>query len=101
MSTRDWSPDNQFYAMLGQTVWMLITKYVKLHGLFRREPIDLIYLPVSIAFGWFHGFIKLFALLTLRQVSATCLPLRVFKADSLLRHLGVAAQMAIPTTASA
>jgi hypothetical protein len=48
---------------------MMTTKYVKLHGLFLREPLDLVFLPASILFGWFHGFIKLYALLTLRMVS--------------------------------
>jgi hypothetical protein len=75
--------------MLGQIVWMLITKYVKLHGLFRREPKDLVYLPVSIAFGYFHGLIKLYALLTLRQVSVTVpFPLQAFKLIFYLDILG-------------
>jgi hypothetical protein len=45
------------------------TKVVKLVGLFRRQPSDIIYLPVSIMFGYFHGLIKLYALFTLNMVS--------------------------------
>lgn len=45
------------------------TKVVKLMGLFRRNWSDLQYLPVSIVFGYYHGLIKLYALLTLNMVS--------------------------------
>lgn len=48
---------------------MLFSKVIKLVGLFMREPADLIFLPVSIIFGYFHGFIKLYAGLTLRMTS--------------------------------
>lgn len=44
------------------------TKVVKLVGLFRKNPSDIIFLPVSIVFGYFHGLIKLWALCTLKQV---------------------------------
>ena len=44
------------------------TKVVKLIGLFLRNPSDVIYLPLSIVFGYFHGLIKLYALLTLNMV---------------------------------
>lgn len=47
------------------------TKVVKLMGLFRRNPADFCYLPLSIAFGYFHGLIKLYALITLNMV---CFP---------------------------
>jgi hypothetical protein len=45
------------------------TKVVKLVGLFRRNPSDIMFLPVSILFGYFHGLIKLYALFTLNEVS--------------------------------
>lgn len=45
------------------------TKVVKLVGLFKRDPSDIMYLPVSIVFGYFHGLIKLYALATLKMVS--------------------------------
>lgn len=68
-ATAQWSDDNQFYALIAQLAWMLVTKYVKLHALFVRNPADLIFLPASILFGYFHGFIKLYAFFTLRMVS--------------------------------
>jgi hypothetical protein len=45
------------------------TKVVKLVGLFRRNPSDIMFLPVSILFGYFHGLIKLWALFTLKEVN--------------------------------
>ncbi|KAL2281065.1 hypothetical protein FJTKL_12085 [Diaporthe vaccinii] len=45
------------------------TKVVKLVGLFRRNPSDIAFLPVSILYGYFHGLIKLYALGTLNTTS--------------------------------
>jgi len=45
------------------------TKVVKLVGLFVRNPSDIMFLPASILFGYFHGLIKLYALFTLKMVS--------------------------------
>jgi hypothetical protein len=67
--TEDLAPDSRFYAFAAQLTFMAITKVVKLIGLFVREPSDLMYLPVSILFGYFHGLIKMYALFTLRIVS--------------------------------
>jgi len=47
----------------------VFTKVVKLIGLLRQRPWDIIYLPVSIVFGYFHGLIKIYALMTLNMVS--------------------------------
>jgi len=47
------------------------TKVIKLTGLFRRNPSDIVFLPVSIIFGYLHGFIKLYALFTLKMVGIT------------------------------
>lgn len=96
-ATTQWSDDVQFYAMVTQLGWMMVTKYVKLHGLFVREPSDLLFLPTSILFGYFHGFIKLYALATLRMVSHVTSTSRASQANP-LRLLGVAAQTVIPTT---
>ncbi|SZF01938.1 unnamed protein product [Blumeria hordei] len=57
------------YALIAQCIFMAWTKVIKLVGLFVREPLDFIFLPVSIVFGYFHGLIKLYALLTLRMTS--------------------------------
>ncbi|KAG9235954.1 nucleotide-diphospho-sugar transferase [Amylocarpus encephaloides] len=68
-ATASWTPEHQYYAVLAQLLWMSISKVVKLIGLFVRRPSDLIYLPASVIFGYFHGFIKLYALFTLRHTS--------------------------------
>jgi len=64
-----YSPSIQFWALTAQLIFMAISKVVKLIGLFMREPSDLVFLPASILFGYFHGWIKLYALATLRMVS--------------------------------
>ena len=63
-------PGYGWYGTMAQLAFLLITKVVKLLALFMREPSDLIFLPVSIMFGYFHGLIKLWALCTLRMVRA-------------------------------
>ena len=42
---------------------------VKLVRLWWRHPQDLIFYPISVLFGYFHGLIKIYALLTLNMVS--------------------------------
>ncbi|KAK5660621.1 hypothetical protein OQA88_13185, partial [Cercophora sp. LCS_1] len=60
------------YAVLGaEIVFMVFTKIVKLVGLFWRNPSDMIYLPLSVVFGYFHSLIKLRALITLKEVGYT------------------------------
>lgn len=69
-ATADWEPRNRAYAFWAQAIFMFaFTKVVKLMGLFMRNPSDVMFLPVSILFGYFHGLIKLHALLTLNMVS--------------------------------
>lgn len=50
-------------------VWLLFTKSVKLFPYFYEYPQDLKYLPVQIVFGYFHGLIKLYSLLTLHKTT--------------------------------
>jgi len=45
--------------------WIMFTKLVKLIPHFLRHPGDLKFIPVSIAFSYLHGFINIYALLTL------------------------------------
>jgi len=45
-------------------IWWLFTKIVKRIELFRRNPSNIVFLPVSILFGFCHGIIKLTALWT-------------------------------------
>jgi len=39
-------------------IWWLITKNMKLVGLYKRSIWDVCFLPLSILFGHFHNFIK-------------------------------------------
>lgn len=68
--TEDWNHNDRVTLLVAEIIFMFcFTKVVKLVGLFRKNPRDLIYLPVSILFGYFHGLIKLYALFTLKHVS--------------------------------
>ncbi|KAH7389177.1 nucleotide-diphospho-sugar transferase [Cadophora sp. MPI-SDFR-AT-0126] len=59
-----------YYAMWAQIIFMFaFIKVIKLVGLFRREPFDIIFLPLSVMFGYFHGFIKIYAGITHRMTS--------------------------------
>ena len=49
--------------------WMLMSKFLKLLGHYMRHPVDLLLLPVSIIFGYFHGLIKAKAMLSLNVAS--------------------------------
>ena len=76
------------------------TKIVKLMGLFIRDPKDLVFLPASIIFGYFHGFIKLYALFTLKMVS----PITLGNNRHVLtppRHHGAAERTEMPMTTAA
>lgn len=87
------------YAFWSQFVFMFaFTKVVKLMGLFLRNPSDVIFLPVSIVFGYFHGLVKLYALVTLNMVSFTDKCLQDSANMHLLRHPGEAEPTVIPTT---
>jgi hypothetical protein len=69
-STEGWPEEHRRQALFAQLVFMFaFTKVVKLAGLFRRNPFDIVFLPISIVFGYFHGLIKLYALFTLHVVS--------------------------------
>ena len=48
---------------------MFVSKFIKLLGHYIRYPVDVLLLPVSILFGYFHGAIKIYAVLTLNVVS--------------------------------
>jgi len=51
-------------AMFWLGSWILCSKLVKPFPHFWRNPGDLVYLPGYILFGYYHSFIKLYALLT-------------------------------------
>ncbi|KAK3341481.1 nucleotide-diphospho-sugar transferase [Lasiosphaeria hispida] len=69
-ATEHWASTNRHTLLVAELIFMFcFTKVVKLVGLFRRNPGDIVFLPVSILFGYFHGFIKVYALFTLKQTS--------------------------------
>jgi cellulose synthase/poly-beta-1,6-N-acetylglucosamine synthase-like glycosyltransferase len=45
-------------------LWILCSKLVKVYPYFLRNPQDLKYLPFYIIFGYYHSFIKLYAMFT-------------------------------------
>lgn len=53
------------YSLYLLFLWIFLTKIVKFLSYYRRHPMDLVLLPVSILFGYAHGFIKVYAALTL------------------------------------
>lgn len=68
-ATEDWDPDSHRLAMRALFTWMFISKFIKLLGHYIRYPSDILLLPVSILFGYFHGAIKMYAAITLNVVS--------------------------------
>jgi hypothetical protein len=82
--------------------WTFVfSKTVKLWGHFFRYPADVVFIPVYIAFGYFHGGIKFWGLLTLNAVSSQIVELSLAFANFFTRLHGVAEMAPIPTTASA
>jgi hypothetical protein len=66
---RDLPGNGQLNCLYAQLAFMFWTKVIKLVGLFVRDPTDILFLPLSILFGYFHGFIKMWAAVTLRMTS--------------------------------
>ena len=64
-----WGEEWHAWAMEALGLWMFISKFIKLMGHYIRYPVDVLLLPVSILFGYFHGIIKIYAVLTLNVVS--------------------------------
>lgn len=65
------APSTAFATFL---LWLLFSKTVKLWPHFYRHPNQIKFIPVLVLFGYFHGLLKLYCLLTLHQVSAsTCI----------------------------
>ncbi|KAI9764411.1 MAG: hypothetical protein M1840_008434 [Geoglossum simile] len=64
-ATRNWSTQSRQHALSALLLWMFISKLVKLLGHFTRYPQDIILVPISIIFGYFHGLIKVYAFCTL------------------------------------
>lgn len=73
-ATEHWDLRDCYTLLKAEMVFMFcFSKVVKLIGLFRKNPRDISYLPVSIIVGYFHGFI-MYALFTLRRTPLRCFP---------------------------
>lgn len=60
------APSTAFATFL---LWLLFSKTVKLWPHFYRHPDQMKFIPVLVLFGYLHGLIKIYCLLTLHQVS--------------------------------
>lgn len=68
----DWPSQQRIALFVALTSWtFLFSKTVKLWRHLSRHPADLVFIPVYILFGYFHGLIKLYGLLTLNAVRIT------------------------------
>jgi len=64
-ATKEWDAPSRHLALYLLLTWMFISKFIKLLGHYIRYPVDFLLLPFSILFGYFHGFIKYYAMSTL------------------------------------
>jgi hypothetical protein len=74
VGTSEWPADQATNALRALLGWMLFSKFIKLVTHFVRYPVDILLWPVSILFGWFHGIIKFYAMVTLNEVRASSPP---------------------------
>ncbi|KAL8737958.1 MAG: hypothetical protein Q9181_001180 [Wetmoreana brouardii] len=63
--TNSWNSASRDVGLAVLASWMFLSKFVKLLGHYIRYPVDFLMLPVSILFGYFHGLIKGYAMLSL------------------------------------
>lgn len=68
-----------FWGLWALGIWMLFTKLLKLVPHFCEYPQDLLFIPVTIVFGYVYGVIKLYALFTLSEV---CIRQRILKSEA-------------------
>ena len=71
VGTSEWPVEHATIAIQALLIWVLFSKFIKLLTHFVRYPVDIFLWPVSILFGWFHGSIKVYAMLTLNEVRAS------------------------------
>ncbi|KAI4171380.1 MAG: hypothetical protein LQ343_004336 [Gyalolechia ehrenbergii] len=60
-----WPNNSRDMGLAALVGWMFLSKFLKLLGHYVRYPGDFLLLPVSIVFGYFHGLIKGYAMLSL------------------------------------
>ncbi|KAJ5128422.1 hypothetical protein N7448_002141 [Penicillium atrosanguineum] len=64
-ATVSWGDVLHDRAMTSLYLWIFSSKWIKLLGHYIRYPVDVFLMPVSILFGYFHGAIKMYAVMTL------------------------------------
>ncbi|QIW97423.1 hypothetical protein AMS68_002941 [Peltaster fructicola] len=65
-----WNQDSRSALLIGLILWTFVfSKTVKLWGHFFRYPADVLFMPVYISFGYLHGLIKFYGLLTLHATT--------------------------------
>lgn len=67
--TGDWLNTDRKAAFYTLAAWMTFSKFIKLVTHFVRFPVDILLWPVSVLFGWYHGIIKLHAMVTLSETT--------------------------------
>lgn len=67
-ATVTWGDVLHDQAMTLLYLWIFSSKWIKLLGHYIRYPVDVFLIPVSILFGYFHGAIKMYAVMTLNVV---------------------------------
>jgi hypothetical protein len=67
-ATGSWGESLHDHSMTALYIWIFTSKWIKLLGHYLRYPVDVLLLPVSILFGYFHGAIKMYAVMTLNVV---------------------------------
>ncbi|KAK4992845.1 hypothetical protein LTR66_006164 [Elasticomyces elasticus] len=69
-ATEGWQDQQRTLTRGFAFFWIFVfSKTIKLWGHFIRYPEDIIYLPVTVLFGQFHGLIKVYGLLTLHETA--------------------------------
>ncbi|KAK4570288.1 hypothetical protein LTR86_002368 [Recurvomyces mirabilis] len=59
----------QQWAPIALAVWIVFTKNLKMIPHFVRYPQDMIWIPAGVAFSYLHGFLNLYALLSLTNTN--------------------------------
>ena len=68
-ASADWTFESRKTFLTAIGVWIFVfAKSIKLYGHWIRYPADIIWLPISILFGYTHAVIKLIGLMTLSAV---------------------------------
>ncbi|EMC98785.1 glycosyltransferase family 2 protein [Baudoinia panamericana UAMH 10762] len=69
-ASQGWREDHRILLLAALCLWTLVfSKTVKIWGLFIRYPITTLFYPLYVAFGYYHGAIKLWGLVTLSETT--------------------------------